>query len=247
MPVTRSEQIFRIRDLLDRPYPNAPGFTDMLRQELSEERDIVNALNNTGVPWGVAEYTINYTPVTDTYPINVPDFGKVLFCVKATTNYYIPYLPVPFQNLEDQLYGTVWSWFNNNYAQAFALQETPERMSFYRQGVLNSQPSVKIQPMPQEAAQYVICYLPGYLGNDDPLESGIQLPEHAELVRLRAAMALLNYAKWSDDEAENRLKRADLAKGFEYQLARKEALFSKYITSINRPRTVSVEDWNSFA
>src|ERR1700742_1354342 len=101
-------------------------------------------------------------------------------------------------------------------------------MSFYRAGVLNAQPMVKIAPAPQASATYNLTYLPGYLGTGDPLESGIQLPEHAELVRLRCAMALLNYSKWYDDEQMNRQKRQDLATGFSYQLDRpdngKEAL-----------------------
>jgi hypothetical protein len=71
------------------------------------------------------------------------------------------------------------------------------------------------------------------------------MPEHAELVRLRAAMALLNYAEWGDDKQANREKRADLMQGFMYQLERKERLFRNYITSINRPKSVEIDEWNS--
>lgn len=244
MGVTRIENIFRVRDLLRRPFANQPSFHDLFRQEISEEMDIVNATNNTGIAWATAEYTLNFTPLQNTYQINVSDWGKVLFAVKATTNPYIPYIPVPFDDVSQMEYGTVWSWFNNSYAQAWVLPETPERMSFSRVGAVNSQITVTINPVPQESAQYVITYLPGYIGTSDPLETAIQLPEHAELVRLRMAFALLPNAEWSTDEPFNIARRNELGKSFAYQLERKEALFKTYIGGINRPRTVDCEDWN---
>ncbi len=205
---------------------------------------MVNATNNTGLAWATAEYTLNFTPNQNVYQINVSDWGKVLFCVKETQNPYIPYLPVPFDDLSSQQYGTVWGWFNNSYAQAFALSETPERMSFSRVGAVNAQYTVTINPVPQQSATYILTYLPGYIGVSDPLESSIQMPEHAELVRLRMATALLPTAEWFEDEASNVMRRKELMESFAYQLQRKEAIFSTYIRGINRPRTVDIEDFN---
>ena len=247
MGITRVENIFRVRDLLRRPRPNAPSFHDLFRQEISEEMDIVNATNNSGVAWATAEYQLNFNPNQNVYQINVSDWGKVLFCVKETTNPYIPYIPVPFDDFSNQHYGTVWGWFNNSYAQAFALSETPERMSFSRTGAVNSQFTVTINPVPQQSATYILTYLPGYIGTDDPLEASIQLPEHAELVRLRMAMALLPSAEWFDDEEANMNRRKELAQSFAFQLDRKERLFKTYIGGINRPRTLNIEDWNAFS
>lgn len=247
MPVTRTENLFRVRDLLLRPLPQTPSFHDLLRQEISEEMDIVNATNNSGNAWAVAEYILNFQPAQNTYEINVSDWGKVLYCVKVTTNPYIPYLPVSFDDVSEQNYGTVWSWFNSSYAQAFALSETPEKMSFARVGVLNSTYTVTINPVPQQSAQYKLFYLPGYIGNDDPLESAIQLPEHAELVRLRAATALLPSAEWFDDDEKNSNRRKELADSFGFQLQRKEDLFQKYIRGINKPRMVDIDSWNEYA
>ncbi len=249
MGVTRIENVFSMRSLLDNPYPNAPSFHQLFRQELSEERDIVNATNLSGKPWATAEYQLNYTPNQSEYAINVSDFGKVLFVVKETTNSYIPYLPVAFDDISEQQYGQIIQWMNNNYSQPFVLTEAPERMSFYRQGVVNAQYMVAINPSPQNSNVYHITYLPGYLGNDDPLETSIQMPEHAELVRLRGAMAQLNYSKWYEDEEKNREKRKDLAAGFDYQLnikgtGGKEKMFADYIRAINIPRSTLVEDWN---
>ena len=244
MPITRTENIFRVRDLLRRPYPNAPSFHDIFRQEISEEMDIVNATNNSGIAWATAEYQLNFTPSQNVYQINVSDWGKVLYCVKETTNPYIPYLPVPFDDVSEMNYGTVWGWFNNSYAQAFALKETPERMSFSRVGAVNSQITVTINPVPQQSATYILTYLPGYIGTDDPLETAIQMPEHAELVRLRMAMALLPSAEWFEEEAANIARRQDLSSSFAFQLQRKEDLFQKYIRGINKPRMVDIEPFN---
>ncbi len=206
--------------------------------------DIVNATNNSGIAWATAEYTLNFNPTQNVYQINVSDWGKILFCVKVTGNPYIPFLPVSFDDVSEMNYGTVWGWFNNSYAQAMALTETPERMSFSRVGVLNSAITVSINPVPQQSAVYILTYLPGYVGTADPLEASIQLPEHAELVRLRMATALLPTAEWFEDDNKNSERRKELAQSFAFQLQRKEDLFQKYIRGINKPRQVNLEDWN---
>lgn len=244
MSVTRIESIFRVRDLLDSPLPQSPSFHQLLRQQISEEMDVVNQLNNTGRAWGTAEYQLNYTPSQTTYTIGVENFGKVLFVVKQTGNPYIPYVPVPFNDITEQDYGTILTSFYGVYGTIFPLSETPEKMSFYREGVTNAQYKVSIQPAPAVSWTYIVTFLPGYIGTGDALETAVQMPEHAELIRMRAAMALLNYSRWGVDEAFNRQKRMDLMQGFQYQLERKERLFSKYIQSINIPRQVEIEPWS---
>jgi len=243
MSVTRLQNVFRIRDLLDNPFPNKPSLHQIFREEISVEQDIVNETNNTGRPWATAEYQLNYTTNQSKYPINVNNFGKVLQVLKVTGNTWLPYVPVPFDDLTEQTYGRLLFDFYGVYGSVFPMSETPEHMSFYRSSVLNSQYMVEIQPMPATNWEYIITYMPGYIGVDDPLSAAIQLPEYAELVRLRAAMALLTYSAWYEDDEMNRKKREDLAKGFAYQLARKEALFSKYIRNINIPRTVDIGHW----
>lgn len=242
MGTSRIQNIFRIRDLLDNPTPQSPSFHMMMGQCIREEMDIVNATLNTGIPWAVKEFQLNYSPGQLSYDINVPDFGKILYVVKATTNPWIPFISVPFDDISQQDYGTLFNYYGS-YGQAFALPETPERMSFYRENVLNAQYKVKIQPQPRESATYTLTYLPGYIGTDDPLSVDTQMPEHAELMRLRAAMALLPYAKWGDDMVANKMKREELSKVFAYQLDRKESLFRDYITSINRAQSVEISDW----
>lgn len=245
MSVTRGQNIMRIRDLLDSPLPQRPSLHRMLAQEISEEMDVVNATNNSGIPWATQTYQLNYTPGTDTYTINVSDWGKVLYVVRLTGNQYIQAINVPFDDLSNQSYGYIWTNWWGQYGTLPFINNTPEKMSFYRESVINSGIMVKINPMPAESWTYELTYIPGYIGVDDPLTAAIQLPEHAELVRLRAAMALLPYTEWGDDMVMNDAKRKTLAATFAYQLDRKEPIFNKYIKSINIPKMVDVSDWNS--
>lgn len=246
MSATRIESIFRVRDLLDSPLPQSPSFHQLLRQQISEEMDIVNQLNNTGRAWGTAEYQLNYTPSQTVYTIGVENFGKVLSVVKVTGNPYVPFVPVPYSDFAEQRYGTILTSFYGVYGSIFPLSETPERMAFYREGVTNAQFKVSIQPAPAISWEYRITFMPGYLGNDDALETAIQLPEFAEVTRLRSAVALLNYSRWGDDEAFNRQKRMDLMQGFMYQLERKEAFLSRYIKSIDIPRILEIDSWSGY-
>ncbi len=236
MPVTRSQQIYRTRDLLKfegkYPFPNAPSFHDILRQEISTEMDIVNASLQTGRPWGTAEYQLNYTPAQNTYTLNVDNWGKVLYVVRVTGNQYIPYVTVPFDDVQTQHYGTIFADYTNTYGSFAQPNETAERMSFYREGVLNAEYKVKINPMPQISWTYLITYLPGYIGTADPLTAAIQLPEHAELVRIRNALALLPQAQWSEDIGYNKEARLAVAAGLVVQKDVKEINFSNYIKSI---------------
>lgn len=230
---------------MDNPLPNAPSFHQLLRQEISTEMDILNKTNNSGRPWALSTYQLNYTVGQDTYSINVNDFGKVMYVERLQGDPYIRYVNVPFSDVNNQDYGTVWQYGSNSYGVVPWITETPERMSFYRDGVLNSQCKVRIQPEPQTSWTYLVHYMPGVLSNDDPLASAVQLPEHASLAQLRNAVALLPYAQWGDDKAENDNIRKRLAAGFEYQLNIKEPLFREYVKSIAVPKPTFVEDWNS--
>lgn len=244
---SRLENIFRVRALLDLPQVQAPNFHRMLEQEITEEMDIVNATLESSRPWATATWTLNYRCGQSKYPINVTDWGKVLYVVKVTGNAWMPYVNVPFSDLEGQLYGKVWPSFPTGCGTGFyPWTDTPEQICFYRQGVLDAQFMCEINPQPTQSAQYIITYIPGYIGESDPLSANVQMPEHVELLRLRTAMSLLPYSKWHDDEDENRAKRKELAMGFAYQLERKEQMFKSYIANITIPKDVFVDSWNGY-
>jgi len=243
---SRTEQIFRTRDILDTPLPNKPSFHQLLRQEISTETDIANALNNTGQPWTTNEYQLNYSPNQSEYVLNATDIGRILFVVRLTNNPYVPALPVPFQDLATLRYGTIWTNFYTMYngIGAYSLPETIEQMAFYRSGVVNPETKVEIQPMPIESATYVITYLIGEFGNNDPLESAIALPEFATMGQLRNAVALLPYTRWSDDYDMDMKRKQELMQAFQYQLNIKEPIFADYKRSLVHSGTVDCEDWN---
>ncbi len=243
---TREESIFRMRSLLDNPYPSAPSFHRLLQQQLSEEVDIVNSLNNSSQPWAVAEYQLNFNPNQSTYNINVTDFGKPLFVVRQTGNVWIPYIPVPFTDLNALHYGTLWNTFYNFYNGwgAYTLPETIEQMAFSRTGAVNQEFNVTIQPMPQFTATYIITYLVGYFGSDDPLSATAALPEFATMTQLRGSLALLPYCEWSDDRAKDLERKQELRDAFLYQLSRKENDFLAYKRNLVHPRTVEIEPWS---
>ena len=241
MGVTIIEQISRIRDLLGRPEPQYPAPHDMLRQTFSEMMLMVNETINTGKAWATETIQLNYTPSQSTYDINVNNFGKPLFVTRLVENQFIHRISVPFDEVNNQNYGAVWNVGWASWAGLFPYDQTPERMSFYREGSVNPICKVTIQPMPQTSCVYEITYLPGYITNDNALSSSVQLPEHAELVRLRAATSLLPYARWSEDEAANMVRRKELAQAFMYQLEPREMAFKRYIRSIEIPKYVTIE------
>lgn len=246
---TRLENIFAMRRLLDNPWPNAPSFDRLFQLELSGEADILNATNISERPWAVNTFQLNYTPGLAKYEINVSDFGKAYLVTRIVPGPYVTRINVPFTDLNAQQYGAIWPWYG--YGGIWTIDNTIEKMSFFREGVTNAQYFVTIEPQPQQSAVYEITYVPGIVPASDPLESAVQLPEHASLIQYRGAMANLAYAKWYEDEKENRVKRQELAASFDYQLnghdgrSGKEGLFRKYVSSMAIPKAVWVSDWNS--
>lgn len=242
---TRQESIFRMRDMLDNPYPSSPSFHKLLRQQISEEIDIVNSLNNSSQPWCVGEYQLNFNPAQSVYTINATDFGKPLFMTRATGNPFIPQVPVPFTDLNALQYGTIWNAFYNFYNGwgGYNLPTTIEQAAFSRTGATNQEFKVTFQPMPQTTAVYTIIYLIGYFGSDDPLSTASALPEFATMTQLRGSLALLPYCQWSDDRSKDLERKQELRDAFLYQLSRKEQDFLAYKRNLVHPRIVEIEPW----
>jgi len=206
---------------------------------------VLNATGNAQRPWATKTYQLNYNSGQPFYPINCTDFGKPLLVTKVINSPYIKRINVPFDDLNSQLFGTVLNSFNNNYGIPWNIENTPERMSFYREGVLNADYRVTIQPQPQWSGIYEIIYAPGFIGDQDPLEAAVQLPEHAEYLRTRCAIGLLAYCKWSEDKQADKEHKAELKQTFLEDLAIKEPLFRQYISSITTPKDTFIDDWNS--
>jgi len=231
---------------LDNPNPQAPDFHRMFAEEISCEQDILLSTTNAQRPWATKTYQLNYTYGQDFYPINCTDFGKPLLVSKVLYSPYINRVNVPFNDLNSQNFGTVFQSFNSTYGLPWNIENTPEQMSFYREGILDAQIRVTIQPQPQWSGVYEIIYAPSFVGDQDPLEACIQMPELAEVVRLRCAIGLLAYCKWSEDDAMNTEKKKELRDTFQYKLSVKEPLLQRYIASITTPRDVQISSWNDW-
>ncbi len=236
------DSIFRVRDLLRNPYPQAPSFHQLLRQCLSDQADIANELNNSGKTWTVNEYQLNFNGVNDTYDIDTTDFGKVLFVVRILSgNPYVRALPVLFDDLTELDYGTLIAPFNSLYSAWIPpMANTVERMAFFQTGNVNPQWKVRIQPLPQQACTYIISYAAGWNGDSNPLNSLMLMPSYVTMSELRSAKAMLSYSEWFEDEMQNVMRRKQLDDSYDYQLNKKEPQFAKYIKSMNHPRMVEV-------
>lgn len=248
---TRIENIKAVRDWLGNPRPNSPSFNSLLRQELAEEQRIANSLNNTGKAWSTQTYTLNYPAGgQNTFTINAANFGKVLFVTRLLPqNPYISAIPVPFTDINELQYGTILAPFYSIYSNWMTVPaNTIEKMAFYREGVINPQFKVKIEPLPRESCQYEITYLVGAVGRDDPLESTLAVPEYAVLIQLRNALAQLPYAEWSDDVNYNLMRKKELRESFLFQLYGEDgrgghtAEYNEYKKSLVHPKIVEV-DW----
>lgn len=238
----------RIRDILDSPLPDAPSFHTLFRLEIAEEQDVLNELGNTSNAWTVREWRFNYNCGQSVYQVNAGQWGKAIQVVRVTNDCFIKYLPVPFDQYDSQSYGRILGGYFGGCGQVwpFGMTETIEHISFYREGTVNSQPMLTINPQPSQNCEYIVSYLAGYQGTTDPLTATVNMPEHVELIRLRIAMAALPYTQWFTDEEQNRIKRKDLAAAFAYQLERKEQIYKQYIASMAHPRDVWVDSWNGY-
>lgn len=245
---TRLENLQRIRTLLGTPMPSRPDFNTLFQLELSVEADILNTTSNANQPWAINTFSLNYSPGLDSYNITATNFGKPVLVTRVVTdNSYITRIPVDFADFTHLSYGSVWQTWGG-FNSWWGMPTTPERMSFFREGVLDAQVAVKIEPQPQEAVTYEITYVPSYTGELDPLESSIQLPEMATLVQLRVATAALPYAAWHEDDDKNMVRRKELAQSFKYQLDIKEPIFQRYISNITQPKDVFLDDaWGAFS
>jgi len=155
----RQENIFRMRTLLDTPYASSPNLHLFVQQELSEEIDIINELNNTGVAWAENSTQLVSNGFQDTYEISASDFGKPLYVLRATNDPFVPYISVPFGDITTLDYGVVWGGINSITDGFFTNNVTPEKFAFYRSGAVNPINKVRIQPLPQQSATYTISFI----------------------------------------------------------------------------------------
>lgn len=201
-----------MRDRLRHPRANRPGDGDCLRALCDHVKLLRAKRRNTGNPWDLADKRINVQAGKAKYQIGDTRFGTplaILTLDDANPNHH--QRMVPFycpQNLAFQ-----WGLPNNiaNYVLNWdGSTHTAERAAVYWQtGV----PYLEFQPMPAMSAVYLCRFVVGNsvdaMSLSDPLSLGEVGDSFAEV---RAALSLLPFTDWVDDEKQNESKREGLSK-----------------------------------
>lgn len=200
-----------VRGRLRHSRANAPGDGDCLRALCDHIKILRAKRKNTGHPWDFADKRIVAVPGLARYAINDIRFGTPLavLTVDDTNPSHIQRL-VPFyapQNLAF-LWGlpTDMGYYANNGDGSF---HSAERIAFYW---TEGTPYLEIQPVPQLSCVYLVRFLIGNSVDAMSLADEVNLGEVGDsLVEVRAALSLLPFAEWEDEEKENIAKRKSLA------------------------------------
>jgi hypothetical protein len=227
-----------VRVALMQPRAQAPTSQAILQAVCTHVQSaLFNRLSNTGKAWTVGQpYILTVQGGVDIYPLNIgTEYGKALDVYT-----YDPSNPVhiersiPFWNVQDLQFN--WG-LPANIAEAYwspdGSPNTAQRMAFFRdpEGGVN----VRVFPIPQLTAQYVILWAQGDW-YDSALDSSPLLSEHHQFPRTRASLSLLPHCRWFDDEAENRERRKELAQSLQYEEAIFKEDFDVYVAGINNSR-----------
>lgn len=160
------------------------------------------------------------------YPINDLRFGTPLavLTIDDTNSQHIQRL-VPFfapQNL-------AFNWgipsdaghYANNGDGSF---HSADRVAFYW---TEGTPYLELQPVPQVSCVYLIRFLIGNSVDAMGLADEVNLGEVGDsLVEVRAAMSLLPFAEWDDDEKLNTAKRRALVDALVWEEGKMDQQFS---------------------
>ena len=208
---------------------------------------MANRLNSTGKPWSVKSFEFTSDPSTDIYnvqagspPLPVSDFGKPLLIEKETGDANYPWAQVHFEDFNQQEYGIIPAGVSEVGIYGI-FSPTPEKFTFYRENVINPVMKFRLNPLPQEAKNYVIWYAVGAIGIANGLTVNYAIPEHAHLVEVQTALANLPRCRWREDEDFNIKKRAQLQTGLEFELLQLKPEFDKYVRELTHAKPVEVD------
>lgn len=246
---TRAQAVSNVRTIrLDNPYQQAPNLHQIVGSFLQFEQLMANRLNSTGKPWSVKSFEFTSDPDTDTYnvetggtpPVPITDFGKPLLIEKETGDSNYPWSQVYFDDFNQQEYGVIPSGVSEVGAWGL-FGVTQEKFTFYREGVINPVMKFRLNPLPQDAKNYVIWYAVGAIGITNALTVNYAIPEHAHLVEVQTAIANLPRSRWREDEDFNRKKREELAAGLDFELSILQPVFDQYVRELTHARPVEVD------
>lgn len=187
------------------------------------QNTLFNRISQLEKGWTVGQTTLPVAANQDTYTLNVGSefgFAEEVYTSDPSNPSHIE-RSIPIWNRHDMHFN--WG-YPNNIANSFLTPDgspnTATRMAFYRDDV--GDVSVKVFPIPQLAAQYIVYYTIGDFIGTAGFDSIPLLSEYHALCEIRAATALLAQSSWSDDRKEDRETRKELG----MSLKNEEALFA---------------------
>lgn len=215
----------RVRD----PRAQQPSDRTLLKLLSDQVQNLSIEANLRGRYWAVDETELQVTANTGDYLIPIANFGKP---IEVYTSWpgnpsYVT-RTVDFFELGDLNYQ--WD-MPGNFALSSAIDGSPHtahRIAFYHK---QGQVYARVMPTPAGGAQYKVIYQVGQYGATMPLSEEIMLPEFAQLVEVRTAIAALPHCEWVDEEARNEARRRELALTLDRAEKQSYALFKSYVAT----------------
>lgn len=193
---TLFEQCSNVRRSLGDPLANNPSLAQTWQAIIRQAQSFYNQLNNTSAAWATGETQITVQAGQDKYLVSAPNWGKCMLVSTAD-----PGNPghwerwVPFYEPQNLLLaydgprdGANWfqGWIDGSNHTALGIAFQRENGGIY----------AKIRPVPQASAIYKILYSIGDWASSAALGSIPVLPEHHQLIEIKAALSLLPLTEW---------------------------------------------------
>lgn len=213
-------------ELLD-PKPQKPSYRHLLHLATAVVQARLNRVQNTGRAWAVGETVLTVSSGTADYTVSANGMGTLGKVLDVTTydpsNQDLEERQVPFHDLADIADG--WSEWGDGAA----------RIAFYRKDG-GSQLWARVRPVPTDSASYLVSYAIGNWASSADLSSSPLFAQFHHLFVSELAYVALPAASWVEDEAENRLRRAELRTYLRERVSEQSKEFDRYIVSLAAPR-----------
>lgn len=229
-----------VRGLLDSPRAQKPSLKKILLTVVRHAQSVHNRMSNTGRPWDVGEATLSVVPGQSDYLLTaLSPVGKVLDVItKDDSNptlheQRIPFFDVASLNQDWVLPNDAGFWVSNYDGS----NHTAQRMAIVRQG---NNLSIRVKPTPQLSADYRVLYSVGNWTEQASFDDSPILSEHHIYIETCAALSLLPYSQWNDDEAMNREKRQELGTVLDTEKTEQDGQLAAYIRTLTKAQPVTM-------
>lgn len=221
-----------VRIKLGEPSTQRPSLRQTFLAVSECAQSLYNKATQTGQNWATEEITLQVIPSTQDYLItNLSAYAKPLQILSYyPQNLNIPVYYVSFTMLADLNYDwglpvNVASWTFTNGSP-----NTAVRAAFYYKN--NGELWVRILPMPNLSAQYLITASVGEWADSAAITDSPILNQFHEVIEVWAAQSLLPTSSWWEDEKENRERRKEYTVSLKNDQMRVEPDFLLYARSI---------------